>query len=278
MDIKILCTQWGYKHLPADEFLEKVKSAGYDGVDTWMPENKTERKNFIQLIEQLDLSIVSHQHQATGNNIQAFCKSFEYYLNVALECEPLLINSHSGRDFFTIDEQLAVIDVAENFSAKNNITVAHETHRGRIGFCPGNAAQLFKLRPSMKITADLSHWVCVTESYLENFEKIVDEAINRTMHVHARVGFIEGPQVPDPRLPQWQEALNHFKKWWQNIIENKKANNEALITFTPEFGPPPYMWTGLADNEPLANQWDINLHIKELIKTIFEEGAANKVI
>ena len=35
-------------------------------------------------------------------------------------------------------------------------------------------------------------WVCVTESYLEDFEKELDEAIKRAEHIHARVGFLEG--------------------------------------------------------------------------------------
>ena len=85
-----------------------------------------------------------------------------------------------------MEEQLLVIDTAEKFSIKNNIRIAHETHRGRIGFSPGNASKLFNLRPGMKITADLSHWVCVTESYLENFQQALSEAIVRTEHVHAK--------------------------------------------------------------------------------------------
>lgn len=132
MEIIILCTQWGYEHLSAEAFLAKVKNNGYDGVDTWMPESKGDRTRFINLLKQFDLSIVSYQHQARGRNIREFCASFEYYLNIALECEPLLINSHSGADYFSIDEQLAVLDVAENFAAKNNIIVAHETHRGLV--------------------------------------------------------------------------------------------------------------------------------------------------
>lgn len=265
MELKILCPQWGQEHLDNEAFFAKVKDAGYDGVDTWIPENNDDRKRFIRLLSEFDLSVVSHQHQAKGNSIDEFCKSFEYYLNLSLESNPILINSHSGRDFFTIEEQLQVIDIAENFSAKKNIHVAHETHRGRIGYGPLNSRELFELRPNMKITADFSHWVCVTESYLENFEKELAEAIIRTEHIHARVGFTEGPQIPDPRNPFWKHQVDFFLKLWEQILTYRHSVGTEFFTITPEFGPPPYMWTNMNDNLPIANQWDINLFMKNLL-------------
>ncbi|MDR6571267.1 sugar phosphate isomerase/epimerase family protein [Chitinophaga ginsengisegetis] len=268
MQIKILCTRWGHENIPIEAFLEKVISAGYDGVDSWLPENKNDRKVFIKRSKELGLPIVVQQHQAKGADIRTFCRSFEYHLNAAMECEPVIINSHSGRDFFTINEQLAIIDAAENFSAGNNIAIAHETHRGRIGFSPGNAKELFKLRPSMKVTADFSHWVCVTESYLEGFKETVNEAIRRTVHIHARVGFPEGPQIPDPRLSEWAEPLNYFTGLWSGIIREKEAEGISLLTITTEFGPPPYMWTTSPGNTPVASQWEVNLFIMHLLRDI----------
>lgn len=189
MKLLILCPQWGHEHLPLEDFFSRVKEAGYDGIDTWVPEDINEKKKFISLLDKHQLKIVSHRHQAKGNDIDEYCKSLEHYLSLSLECNPLLINSHSGRDYFTLEEQLRVIDTVEEFSVKNNITVAHETHRGRIGYSPYNAMELFMLRPDMKITADFSHWTCVTESFLENSSEVLEEAIKRTRHTHARVGY-----------------------------------------------------------------------------------------
>lgn len=265
MRLKILCPQWGHEQLETEAFFAKVKEAGYDGVDTWLPENKEERTKFIRLLNEYDLSMVSHQHQAKGNTIEVFCQSFEYYLNLSMESNPLLINSHSGKDHFTLEEQLKVIDVAENFSVQKGIRIAHETHRGRIGFGPVNARELFALRPRMKITADFSHWVCVTESYLENFKAEVDEAIKRSEHIHARVGFTQGPQIPDPRSAFWQEQVDFFLSLWERIIQYQRSIGTDVFTLTPEFGPQPYMWTSLIDHAPVANQWEINLFIKELV-------------
>ena len=269
MQLKILCTKWGQEHLSTEDFFTKVKEAGYDGVDTWAPEDTNEREHFIQLLSEYDLAIVSHQHQAVGNNINDFCKSFEYYLQLSLECNPICINSHSGRDYFTLDEQLKVIDTAQNFSVKNNITVAHETHRGRIGYSPVNSRDLFKLRPELKITADFSHWVCVSESWLENFQLELTDAIQRTGHIHARVGFTQGPQIPDPRLKAWEEPVEFFLKLWKRIWQNQELLGSKYFTITPEFGPPPYMWTKTENNEPVVNQWEINCFMKDLLRKTF---------
>lgn len=269
MELKILCPQWGQTHLDTEAFFTKVKEAGYDGVDTWVPENREERKEFIRLLGVYELDMVSHQHQASGDNMDDFCKSFEYYLELSLETNPILINSHSGRDYFTLEQQLRVIDVAQDFALKNNIRIAHETHRGRIGFGPVNSRELFKLRPDMKITADLSHWVCVTESYLENFSEEVDEAVKRTEHIHARVGFIEGPQIPDPRSPFWKDQVDFFLKLWERMIEYQRSIDTEVFTITPEFGPPPYMWVSPGDNVPLADQWEVNIFMKDLLREKF---------
>ena len=270
MQLKILCPQWGLEQLGMADFFAKAKGAGYDGVDTWLPENKTERERFIRLLEEFDMVMVSHQHEAKGNNIAAFCKSFEYYLHIAAESNPILINSHSGRDFFGFEQQLQVIDTAENFSIKNNIKVVHETHRGRMCFSPGNAQALFAARPDMKITADFSHWVCVTESFLEDFEETLNEAIARTEHIHARVGFIQGPQVPDPRKPFWQKEVQFFLKLWKQIFKQQQSTGKDIFTITTEFGPPPYMWTDIVTNEPVASQWDINVYMKDLLAQIMQ--------
>jgi sugar phosphate isomerase/epimerase len=269
MQLLILSAQWGFENLPLEDFIIKIKEAGFDGIDTWIPGEAQERKAFVKLIQNYRLPIVCHQHQAEGRNIDEFCKSFEYYLNLALECGPILINSHSGRDYFSVDDQLRVIDLAANFAAKNKIRVVHETHRGRLGYSPYNAKELFKLRPDLKITADLSHWACVTESYLEHCADIVDDAICRAEHIHARVGHPQGPQVPDPRMPEWAAATGIFMDWWLRIINRKKANGDEQCTITPEFGPPPYMMTVPSTGKPVANQFELNCYIKDLIRNSY---------
>jgi hypothetical protein len=71
-------------------------------------------------------------------------------------------------------------------------------------------------------------------------QEAVALAIQHTDHIHARVGYTEGPQVPDPRDPLWTEALQHHLKIWDEVIRIKKENDTPYFTITPEFGAPPY--------------------------------------
>ncbi len=266
MKIKILSPLWGHEHISQPDFLEKIRLAGYDGFDMWLPEDRLLKKQLFDYLQRYEMYIVTHQHQASGATFRDFKLSFKKNLSICAEPKPLLINSHTGRDYFSLEQNLELINIAAEFSAKNNITVVHETHRGRVGYSPQMADQIFKANKNFMITADFSHWVCVTESFLQNFSEILSEAIERTLHVHARVGYEEGPQVPDPRAPEWKYATDHFFKWWDKIVEVNAARNSEVLTFTTEFGPPPYLPTIPFTNEPVANLFELNCYMKKLLE------------
>jgi len=96
--------------------------------------------------------------------------------------------------------------------------------------------------------------------------KCMTLAIERTDHIHARVGYPEGPQVPDPRAPEWKEALDHHLQWWDAVIALKR-NKQYIMTITPEFGPYPYMVHLPYTDKPICNQWDVNLFMMQTLRT-----------
>jgi len=265
MQIKILSPLWGHEHLELKVFLDKIRTAGYNGIDTWLPNNAADKRLLFDYLQQHEMYIVTHQHEAAGNTFAEFKTSFIKNLHACAEPKPLLINSHTGRDYFTLEQNLELIDAAQEFSAKTGITVAHETHRGRVGYSPQMASTIFDLRPDFCITADFSHWVCVTESMLENFTPIVDEAIKRSRHIHSRIGFEEGPQVADPRAPEWKYAVDKFLLWWDEIIAYNKKLGCKTFPITTEFGPPPYMPCVPFTGERLADQFAVNCYMKDLL-------------
>jgi sugar phosphate isomerase/epimerase len=263
--IKILSPLWGHEHLELATFLDQIKAAGYDGIDTWIPANPADKRTLLNYLQKHEMHIVSHQHRANGNTFQEFKASFVKELQECAEPSPILINSHTGRDYFTLAQNLELIDLAADFTAKTGVTVAHETHRGRLGYSPQMTMEIFNLRPDFKITADLSHWVCVTESMLENFEDTVNEAIKRAVAIHVRVGFEEGPQVADPAAPEWKYALDKFCNWWDRIVSTNAASGRDMLPITTEFGPEPYMPKAPYSVKPLADQFAINCFMKDLL-------------
>jgi sugar phosphate isomerase/epimerase len=266
MDIKILSPLWGHEQLDIEVFLQKINDAGYDGVDTWIPGDVSSQKKLLNYLNKHELVLVAHQHEASGKTFGEFKQSYLHHLQICADAKPLLINSHTGRDYFSVADNLALINIAQEFGYKHNIIIAHETHRGRLGSAPFSMADYFAAAPEYLLTADLSHWTCVTESMLEHFSAIVEEAILRTRHVHARVGYEQGPQVPDPRAPEWRYAVDAFFTWWDKMVEVNIKNKRNLLTFTTEFGPPPYLHTMPFTQQPVANQFEVNCYMKDLLR------------
>jgi hypothetical protein len=265
MELKIFATGWGYTDLPQIEFLDKMRSAGYDGFDMWLPVGNAERKELFDYLQRHQMLIIVQQHQAEGNDFNGFKNEFLNNLYNCAEAKPLFINSHTGRDHFTFEQNLELFDAAFEFTAKTGIEVMHETHRKRALYAPLPANEYFKARKELRVTADFSHWVCVTESMLGGFTPIIEEAISRAGHIHSRVGFEEGPQVGHPGAPEWDYALQKFLGWWDEIARLAQQQNRQYLTITPEFGPQPYMPSIPFTNEPVASQFEVNCFMKDLL-------------
>jgi hypothetical protein len=92
----------------------------------------------------------------------------------------------------------------------------------------------------------------------------------RVAHIHARVGFAEGPQVPDPRGKAWAPWLAGHLRWWDAILAAAAARGDGSFSVTPEFGPPPYCWTQPLGEEPLVDIADVNHYVAREVARLFE--------
>ena len=120
--------------------------------------------------------------------------------------------------------------------------------------------------PDLRVTFDVSHWCNVHESLLENQQDTVDMTLRRVDHIHARIGHPEGPQVNDPRAPEWEHAVKAHIAWWDKVVEFKKQKGDTLTVLT-EFGPPDYMPTLPYTRQPLADQWAVNVYMMQLLRS-----------
>jgi hypothetical protein len=126
-----------------------------------------------------------------------------------------------------------------------------------------------KAAPDLGIALDISHWCTVHESLLQDQQEAVNLALKHARHVHLRLGFEEGPQINDPRAPEWKPLLKQYFKWWDVVVANHKKKKQDL-TVTPEFGPAPYMPLKPYSQKPISKQWDINVFMMELFKARYK--------
>lgn len=88
--------------------------------------------------------------------------------------------------------------------------------------------------------------------------QVIEDLAPRVHHVHCRVGYDHGPQVPDPRLGQWLAYTEGHERWWDAIWKAAEARGDSEVCFSTEFGPPNYQVCHPETDQPLANVWDVN--------------------
>lgn len=261
--LQVMATNWGFSGT-WEVFAAKVKEAGYDGVEVWVPGEEKSREALLEALQKHGLSL-GLLCGGSDANVEKHLSQLEHQLRNALVMKPLYINCHSGRDYFTFEQAKLFFALTAKFRHESNIPIYHETHRGRLCFAAHVTRRFLEEIPDLRLTLDISHWCNVHESLLGDQADAVALALSRTDHIHARIGHAEGPQVSDPRAPEWENALNAHLAWWDKIVETK-ANAGLPLTILTEFGPPTYMPTLPYTRQPVADQWDINVHIMHLLR------------
>ena len=264
--LAILATNWGFNG-SLDEYCAKVQKEGYDGIEIWWPMEKAAQDELFNTLKKYNLQ-VGFLCGAYQKNYSEHIKTFKDMVHAAATNsvqKPLYINCHSGKDYFSDVEKQSFIDYTTQLAKQEGILICHETHRSRILFAAPVAKPYLERNPDLKITFDVSHWCNVSESLLSDQEETLALALERTEHIHARIGHPEGPQVNDPRAPEWESAVKAHFEWWDKIVARKKKEG-GRITFLTEFGPPDYMPTLPYTREPLADQWAINVHMMHTLR------------
>jgi hypothetical protein len=246
-----------------EKHMERIASAGYAGIESPMPAEDQEDL-FRELLSKYKLEYIA-QIITLGDHSSSFADQARR----AAGFHPVKIVSQSAKDSMSYDSQMEFFSQAALVEQEIGIAVAHETHRGRALFTPWNTSRLLREMEGLKLNADLSHWCCVCESLLEDREDDLKAAFSRTIHIHGRVGYAEGPQVPDPRAPEYSRQTEAHLRWWEQIALEQLSAGVTEITFTPEFGPPAYMHTLPYTNQPVANIWDVNLWMAQTFRERF---------
>lgn len=266
LKVLVLNTDWGWRG-SLHELLEKSKAAGYDGIETWWTADKAKTKTLMDALQKYEMEVgflAGSGHSDYAQHKAAFETAVEAASSSATQ-KPLYVNCHSGKDYFSFDQNSTLVQYTLAQAARSGVAIYHETHRSRMCFSLPNTQALLRKNPGMELTLDASHWTNVHESMLEDQEERLAFALQNCGHIHARIGHPEGPQVNDPRAPEWKSTVDRFVGWWDQVVENQEKKGKKTITFLTEFGPPTYLPTLPYTQQPVADQWDINEYMLGLI-------------
>lgn len=261
-------SKWEMWDDPLESFLQRVAASGFQATEIYLGSLHESPAEIARLHTNYGLRLIG-QILTQGQTYQDHIQSLESQFEFAAQCEVVFINSHTGRDIFSFKENVQIFERAIELSQDSNIPILIETHRGRPTYSAIETRKYLESLPEMRLTADFSHWMVVHESGLDDQHANMELAISRADYIHARVGYAEGPQIPDPRAPEWKYAVDTHLRLWQQIIDQHKRDGKEALYITPEFGPPAYMHTAPFTNQPVGDVWEQNVYMRDFLASTF---------
>lgn len=270
MEIKYICPYWGSDDLKVEEFIHKALAAGYDGVEMNIsPDQNFDSELKATLKETKAIFIAQQWLEPKKENVSEYKKRMMERLEYLSSLNPVFINSHTGKDYYSVEENSQLLESCIDLSKSTGIPIVHETHRGRFSHHAYSLLPYLERFQALKLNADFSHFTNVSESLLEDQEDVLDQIIPRCSYIHARVGSDQNAQVNHPFAPEWQSYLDRFLGWWIQILSVAEDRGEKIFYICPEFGPFPYNQRLPFSQKEVSNQWDINVQMMEFLKDKF---------
>jgi len=277
MNLYLFKTLWGHRG-GIDDAIERACRHGFDGIEGQVPSGNKDRELFKRKLTDAGLRFIAEIYTA-GNYVpdrQAtpadHLASLRCQMESSIECGPLFLTVTAGCDAWSIPESVEffgrAMETADEFAA----TISFETHRSRSFFNPWITRDIVRQLPDLKLTCDFSHWCVVGERLIMDTEPdVLAFCAERAHHVHARVGYDQGPQVPHPVAPEYYAATEAHERWWLQIWQSQSRRGMAVATMTPEFGPDGYLQCKPFTRQPAADLDEINEWMALRLRRLFIE-------
>ncbi len=263
MQLKLFKTLWGFDG-SLSEAISEALADGYDGIEAQPPADPAEAEHWREQLRQANL-LFQAEICTTGSYVadrraplEKHLEDFRAGVQAARRAGARAITCLGGCDAWPLDTSVRFFSEAMAMAAKQALPVSFETHRGRTLFNPWVTVAVLQQLPEMRLTADFSHWCVVTERLLSTEDEELAVVMPRVDHIHARVGYDQGPQVPHPAAPEYQHALQVHTDWWRAIWQLQQQRGMSISTMTPEFGPDGYLQMRPFSAEPVADLRELN--------------------
>ena len=278
MDIIITKADWGLERFgDLESRLQVIADAGFDGIECFFVDMPADRfKGRCS-----DLGLIYN-----GGIVAPTIEAFRTELKRSLACNPTLINCHGGRDYHSLDESIEFftecMKIANN---ETDVQVVFETHRRCNLYAPWMTEWLIDALPDLRICADFSHFTVVSEGDMTtsvsaepdengmmaqqadaNKARMMEKAISRADHIHARVGDLHRPQCVDPRRGADLAWTELYEGWWDRIVERARSDGRAFMTINPEYGPVPYAPCDPDTLIPYSDPWELAIWAKDRLR------------
>ncbi|MBD3670350.1 MAG: sugar phosphate isomerase/epimerase [Gammaproteobacteria bacterium] len=268
MQLALYKTLWGHEGT-LEEALNEVRDAGWQGIEGPAPLERDARNRMKSQLEASGLAYIAEittagsyvpERRAT---LDEHLESFEQKLDASMELNPQFITCLGACDAWEENRSIEFFARAMEMAHDRGITVSFETHRSRALFNPWVTRRIVEQLPEIRLTCDFSHWCVVCERLMDTELDVIEFIAPHAHHIHARVGYDQGPQVPHPAAPEYEYALRAHQSWWEILWQSQRDRGYTQTTMTPEFGPDGYLQHRPFTAEPVGDLKEINLWMGE---------------
>lgn len=263
MQLNLFRTLWGVT-TPWQQTVDELKSVGCGGIEARVPQTLTEQRLLAQKLQDAELDYIAVVFSG-GDVIPAQAETPEQHLERLKErfesakaLNPRFVNLLAGNDRWPLAQQVDFLGRAHELATTYQLFCSFETHRATSLYSPWLTLEIIQQLPQLRFTADISHWIVVSERLLNDPCDDFSEFIYRVHHIQARAGYDQGPQVPHPAAPEYRHALEFQQHFWQQIWLSQHRRGYQETTLTPEFGADGYLHHLPFTNVPVADLWSLN--------------------
>ena len=263
MKMHMFKTMWGHSG-GFEEAAREAVTANFDGIEGPIPRQGGDQNRFAEILQNNGLMYIAEICTAGSYvpdrraDVNTHLASLERALRSCIYLKPEFVNCIGGCDAWSLEEHLTFFSGAMRLAAEFGIDISFETHRSRSLFNPWITQRVAAALPDIRLTCDFSHWCVVCERLIDTELDVINAIAANAFHIHARVGYDQGPQVPHPAAPEYAHCLRAHQAWWEILWRAQQLRGFSRTTMTPEFGPDGYLHLLPYTQQPVADLWEIN--------------------
>jgi hypothetical protein len=274
MKLRVFQSLWAMQQLPytsekewsLEDKVRRLADGGFDGLEiAWTP-TLPDGPRAIHLVKDAGLEW----------SVVCFPKTVEEFKPIAEEFAGTgvrHINIQPNVRPFSVREGVPYVLGWLELAREAGLRVYFETHRDRMTTGLRYTVELIDAIPSMRLVADLSHYVVGEEfSWPVSVEShaLIRRILARSSSFHGRVASREQVQIPIS-FPYHSDWVDLFAGWWEEGFRRwrERATVDDELVFVTELGPP--MWYAItgADGSELSDRWQEALMLKGIVRDLW---------
>ena len=249
-----------YPELSLEKNIEKIASAGFDGISTHWYDRK--------VVSRVAGLLKQHGLQAEGQCVPKTVDDLKPVLEIAAEFNVHHICLQPDVRLRRLEDCIPLLEGWQRLAEEAGIDVWIETHRDRMTTDLFFTLDLLDRLPDLRLLGDVSHFLVGREfawPVSDENHALIHRILDNSWAFHGRVASREQVQI-EISFPHHRPWVDLFLGWWEYGFKSwkKRADKDATLAFTCELGPKPYAITG-RDGEDTTDRWEESLLMRQEI-------------